>query len=188
MCICSYSQITCIWCSQAADQTDICLQAYGDAVVDEAPLLFISNYECTVFLKRSVHVYNKTLWASEPIWWDQQHPSACACWLQFLHLADEMQDRKPKLLRREVPRTANGYMPPQLSIVDPPLEVKKGLRPRAQPAIMLMASSESHKGYDLVRSTPHATSSLQQQPAGTVKGDMFSLCQTCCKRTQPAYA
>ncbi len=57
------------------------LQVYGDAVIDEAPMLIISNYHATVFLKRSEHVQDKRLWASRPVWWDQQQPTARSCWL-----------------------------------------------------------------------------------------------------------
>ena len=122
------------------------LQAYGDAIIDEAPLLFVSNYHCTVFLKRSEHVHNKQLWASEPIWWDQQQPSARSCWLRFLQVADELQDMKPRLPRMVVPRTAGGYVLPRVGIEAPPLPMKKNLRLRAQPAIRLIASSGSRKG------------------------------------------
>lgn len=135
------------------------LQAHGDAVIDEAPLLFVSNYNCTVFLKRSEHVHNKTRWAFEPVWWDQQHPSASSCWLKFLCVADEMQDTKPRLARMVVPRTANGYMPPQISIVDPHLAADRSLRPRPQPAIRLLASSIARKGHELVpEKTTYGTS------------------------------
>ena len=44
-----------------------CMQVYGDAVMDEAPLLILTNYHVTVFLKRSEHVHDKRLWASEPV-------------------------------------------------------------------------------------------------------------------------
>lgn len=155
-----------------------CLQAYGDAVIDEAPLLFISNYHCTVFLKRSEHVHNKTLWASEPIWWDQQHPSARSCWLKFLCVADEMQEVKAKLPRMVVPRTADGYMLPKVSVVVPHPAPNRSLRPRPQKTIRLMASSITRKGYDVVPCKPAygtSTSSLQQQLAGSVEGDIFAL-------------
>ncbi|KAL0028592.1 hypothetical protein WJX79_004062 [Trebouxia sp. C0005] len=137
-------------------------QAYGDAVIDEAPLLFVSNYSCTMLLKRSEHVHNETRWAFEPIWWDQQHPSARSCWLKFPCVADEMQDTKPRLPRTVVPRTANGYILPQISIVDSHLAANRSLCPRPQPTIRLMASSITHKGYELV---PNKTAYVQAQTA-----------------------
>ena len=93
--ICSLSWADCLCYGQLAPLL-ACLQAYGDAVIDEAPLLFVSNYHCTVFLKRSQHVHDKKLWASEPIWWDRQHPSAPSCWLRCLRAADEMQAQVAK--------------------------------------------------------------------------------------------
>ncbi|KAK9829488.1 hypothetical protein WJX72_006168 [[Myrmecia] bisecta] len=42
-------------------------QVYGDAVFDEAPMLILTNYHVTVFLKRSADVQDKRLWASPPI-------------------------------------------------------------------------------------------------------------------------
>ena len=50
------------------------MQVYGDAVMDEAPLLILTNYPVTVFLKRSEHVHDKRLWASEPVWWGSAAP------------------------------------------------------------------------------------------------------------------
>ena len=156
-----------------------CLQAYGDAVINEAPVLFVSNYHCTVFLKRNQHVHNKKLWASEPIWWDRQHPSARSCWLRFLRAADEMQDIKPRLPRMVVPRTADGCILPQVKMVDASLVAKRGLRPRPQPTIRLMASSINWKGYRLShKPTGNGTSAtgLQQQLAGTTAGDSCDMC------------
>ena len=46
---------------------NFCMHVYGDAVMDEAPLLILTNYHVTVFLKRSEHVHDKRLWASEPV-------------------------------------------------------------------------------------------------------------------------
>ena len=144
-------------------------------------MLFVSNYHCTVFLKRSRHVHNKKLWASEPIWWDRQHPSARSCWLRFLRAADEMQDIKPRLLRMVVPRTADGYILPQVKDVDASLAAKRGLRPRPQPTIRLMASSSNRKGYQLCyEPTGNAASAtgLQQDLAGTTAGEICDMCIT----------
>lgn len=57
------------------------LQAYGDAVIDEALMLITSTYPVTVSLKRSEIVQDKRLWASQPVWWDQEEPSARCCWV-----------------------------------------------------------------------------------------------------------
>ncbi len=156
-----------------------CLQVYGDAIIDEAPLLFVSNYHVTVFLKRSEHVQNKQLWASEPIWWNRQHPSARSCWLRFLQVAKEMQDIKLKLPRMVVPRTASGYILPQVSNqVHSP--AAKRLRPKAQSAIKLMASSNNRKGYELVSKgtvLPSVSASTQQQPPSAMAGECGSLCR-----------
>lgn len=90
-----------------------------------------------------------------------------------------------------VPQTGNGYMLPQISIEDPHLTATRRLRPRPQPASSLMASSNARKGYELVpNKTAYGTStkSLQQQPAGTVEGNIFNLHGTCCERIQHAFA
>jgi len=85
------------------------LQVYGDAVMDEAPLLILTNYHVTVFLKRSGNVLDKRLWASEPIWFDQTDPPARASWLHALQQAEELRDLKQRLPRARVPPTAEGY-------------------------------------------------------------------------------
>ena len=142
-------------------------------------MLFVSNYHCTVFLKRSRHVHNKTLWASEPIWWDRQHPSARSCWLRFLRAADEMQDIKPRLPRMVVPRTADGYIQPQVQNADASLAAKRVPCPRPQPIIRLMASSINRKGYQLSQEPTGngaSATSWQQQPAGTAAGGVCDMC------------
>lgn len=78
-------------------------QAYGDAVFDEAPLLVITNYRVTVFLKRSPDVKDKRLWASEPIWLDDTSPPPRVSWLHGLQLAHELQGWKASLPRADVP-------------------------------------------------------------------------------------
>lgn len=152
-----------------------CLQVYGDAVIDKAPLLFVSNYHSTVFLKRSEHVCNKQLWASEPIWWDRQQPSARSCWLTLLRLADEKQVVKARLPRMAVPRTADGCVLTQVSSKDRPLATKRSLCTRSQPAIKLMASSSTGKGYEAFHhkaASGMTAGRLQQQPLGTAIGDI----------------
>ncbi|DBB06104.1 TPA: hypothetical protein ACH3X3_009663 [Trebouxia sp. C0006] len=148
-------------------------QVYGDAVIDKPPLLFVSNYHSTVFLKRSEHVCNKQLWASEPIWWDRQQPSARSCWLTLLRLADEKQVVKAQLPRMAVPRTADGCVLTQVSSKDRPLATKRSLCTRSQPAIKLMASSSTGKGYEAFHdkaASGMTAGRLQQQPLDTAIG------------------
>jgi len=94
------------------------LQVYGDAVLDEAPLLILTNYYVTIFLKRSEDVLDKRLWASEPIWFDQTDPSARASWLHGLQQAEELRDLKQRLPRAVVPPTLGGvHIQPSLQHV-----------------------------------------------------------------------
>ena len=86
------------------------LQAYGDAVLDEAPIFFLTNYQVTVFLKRSADVMDKRIWASDPIWFDQTNPPARACWVHGLRLAEQMEPLKRNLPRAVVPPTLEGYL------------------------------------------------------------------------------
>ena len=85
------------------------LQVYGDAVMDEAPLLILTNYHVTVFLKRSEDVQDKRLWASEPIWFDQADPPARVSWVHGLQQAQELRHLKHRLPRAVVPPTVQGY-------------------------------------------------------------------------------
>lgn len=80
-------------------------QVYGDAVLEEAPLLILSNYNVTLFMKRSEDVQDKRLWVSTPIWWDSTDPSVRVCWLYALQQALEMKSWKAKLPSRLVPPT-----------------------------------------------------------------------------------
>lgn len=87
---------------------DVHMQAFGDAVMDEAPLLIISNYEVTYFLLRDVEdVTNKVLKVSPPVPWDCKDPPAMACWLYALKLAAELWNGgvKETLRRDDVPIT-----------------------------------------------------------------------------------
>ena len=79
------------------------VQAYGMAVVDEAPVFMLTSYNVSVFFKRSNDVEDKRLWASEPIWINQIDPSACAIWAQALQQAEELRGWKPMLQRAKVP-------------------------------------------------------------------------------------
>lgn len=106
--------------------------------IGEAPMLIISNYYVTVFLKRNEHVHDKRLWASQPVWWDQQQPTARSCWLWALHEATQMQHLKRKLPRMVVPQTCKGYDIPVTS-KQVQNSSREKLQQRAQPAIRLMA-------------------------------------------------
>ena len=77
--------------------------------MDEAPLLILTNYHVTVFLKRSEDVQDKRLWASEPIWYDQTDPPARASWVHGLQQAKELRDLKRRLPRAIVSPTVEGY-------------------------------------------------------------------------------
>ena len=78
------------------------LQAYADAVLDEAPLLVLTDYNVTIFLRRSGDVKDNRLWASEPVWADQQSPPARAAWLNALQQAHKLRFLKPMLPRTGV--------------------------------------------------------------------------------------
>ncbi len=116
------------------------LQAYGDAVIDEAPMFIISNYHVTVFLKRSEDVQDKRLWASQPVWWDQQQPSARSCWLWALHEATQKQHLKCKLPRLAVPQTDIGCDPHVISKQAQKSNLER-LPRRAHPVVGLTTSS-----------------------------------------------
>ena len=85
------------------------LQVYGDAVMDEAPLLILTNYHVTIFLKRSDNVQDKRLWASEPVWFDQTDPPARASWVHGLQQAEELRDLKRRLPHAIVPPAIQRY-------------------------------------------------------------------------------
>lgn len=85
------------------------LQVYGDAVMDEAPLLIVTNFHVTVFMRRSDNVLDKKLFASEPIWFDQTDPPLRACWVHALQQAQELRDLKRRLPRAVVPPTVEVY-------------------------------------------------------------------------------
>jgi len=87
---------------------EVIQQAYGDAVMDEAPLLIISNYEVTYFIKRDVlDVTDKRLVVSPPVSWDSQSPHPLAAWLFCLHHASELwkDNTKSRLGHAQVPAT-----------------------------------------------------------------------------------
>ncbi len=73
------------------------------AVVDEAPIFMLTNYNVTVFFKRSQDVRDTRLWASEPFWISETDPPARAMWAHALQQAEELRSWKLKLLRADVP-------------------------------------------------------------------------------------
>lgn len=137
------------------------LQAYGDAVLDEAPIFFLTNYHVTVFLKRSADVMDKRIWASEPIWYDRIHPPARACWVHGLQLAQQMQPLKRSLPRVVVPPTVEGYIiqqRPQQQVQHLEAQAAEAgsisarrVRRRVTPSVCvrLQARCASGKGYEI---------------------------------------
>ena len=85
------------------------VQAFGDAVLDEAPGMIVSNYACTIFLVRSIDVHDKRLWVSPPVWWNDTEVPARACWLSFLNEMEQRIPWKRLLSRTQVPATGKGY-------------------------------------------------------------------------------
>ncbi len=92
------------------------LQAYGAAVVEEAPIFAISNYEVTFFCHRNLNdVRDKRIWASPPIAWNSVSLPPRAAWLHFLDVAQECRTLRSKslLLRNKVPlNPTSGYPMP----------------------------------------------------------------------------
>ena len=134
------------------------LQVYGDGVMDEAPLLILTNYHVTFFLRRSASVMDKRLWASPAVWWDQTDPPPRVCWLYALQQAKQLQPLKASLPRVAVPYTLKGHPLPLLADSDgetesnSPSRASKRQRTAAQQAaqqvIVLNAHSTSGKGYE----------------------------------------
>lgn len=87
------------------------LQAYGDAVQDECPLLLVSNYRSTFLLLRHTDVTNKRLKVAQWTWDDAGVPPLGA-FLYVLKLASDLwhQGVKQQLSRLRVPVTpTEGY-------------------------------------------------------------------------------
>ena len=130
-------------------------------------MVLFTNYHTTLFLKRATHAVDKRLWASEPVWWGQKHPSARSCLLRFLQIAKEMQDCKCQLRREAVPRTATGYVinayPQQTQA-----PLVKRLRSQAHATITLNASSTNGKGREFGhKPQPQARSSSLSAESGS---------------------
>ncbi|DBB14860.1 TPA: hypothetical protein ACH3X3_004464 [Trebouxia sp. C0006] len=109
---------------EALDHPDYCRevlpalqQAYGDAVVEEAPIFAISNYDVTFFCRRHLsEVGDKRIWASPPIAWNGASLPPRAAWLHFLAVAQECCAAKSKsvLLQDDVPDTPTSSYPAEL--------------------------------------------------------------------------
>lgn len=92
----------------------VCLQAYGDAVLEEAPLFAISTYDVTIFCHRNfMDVKDKRIWASPPIAWNSTLVPPRAAWLHFLSVAKICLDVNSKdlLVRSQVPVTPQAALP-----------------------------------------------------------------------------
>ncbi len=82
------------------------LQAYGDAVAEEAPLFALSTYNATIFCRRDFsNVRNKDIWASPTITWDSPLLPPRAAWLYFMSVAQNCRANgvKSRLRREQVP-------------------------------------------------------------------------------------
>ncbi len=74
-------------------------------MLDEALLFIVTNYNVTVFFKRSRDPSDARVWASDPAWADQVDPPARAAWLNSFREAQQVQSWKTELLRTNVPPT-----------------------------------------------------------------------------------
>ena len=113
---------------------------------------------------------DKRLWASEPVWWDRQHPSARSCWLRAFQVAQDVAGWKSKLPRLAVPQTVDGYSL-SISQSQPVQPAARRFRERTAPVIQLKASSAGHKGYDMVAlgvTQLQAQSSKEQHPSAAL--------------------
>lgn len=92
------------------------VQAYGDAVAEEAPLFAITNYEVTIFCHRNFcDAVDKRIWASPPVPWNGTALPPCAAWLHFMAVGQQCHDARVKsnLSRDSVPCTPlSGYALP----------------------------------------------------------------------------
>ena len=75
-----------IHASHCADVHGALLQAYGDAVVEEAPIFAISNYDVTFFCRQHLsEVGDKRIWAPHPLHGTRPHcplvQLGCISWL-----------------------------------------------------------------------------------------------------------
>ncbi len=140
--------------------------------MDEAPLLILTNYHVTYFLRRSADVLDKRLWASPAVWWDQTEPPPRVCWLYALQQAQELQPLKASLRRVAVPHTLAGYALPQQLDSAGETESTSSLRSSkrqrsaqeaAQP-VTFKAQSMTGKGHEELH--PAAAAELPKPAAG----------------------
>ncbi|CAL5225154.1 g7934 [Coccomyxa viridis] len=81
-------------------------QAWGYAVKEQVALVAVTTYKFTIYMMRAPLQYGpKALLISDPIWWNQQNPSARACMLHFMSLAHERFPEKQQLAEAQVPAT-----------------------------------------------------------------------------------
>ncbi len=61
----------------------------------------MTTYKFTIYMMRAPLQYGpKALLISDPIWWNQQNPSARACMLHFMSLAHERFPGMSQIFRR----------------------------------------------------------------------------------------
>ena len=77
-------------------------------MLDEAPFIFLTSYDVTIFMRRQPDVRDKRILVSEPVWWNQRRPCPRICWLHMLELAAELDGTKLMLPRMLVPGTGVG--------------------------------------------------------------------------------
>ena len=82
------------------------MQAYGDAVAEEAPFFIVSNYNATIFCRRDFsNVGNQDIWPSPTITWNSALLPPRAAWLHLMSVAQECHANgvKRQLRWQEVP-------------------------------------------------------------------------------------
>ncbi len=60
------------------------MQAFALAVEEQVTHVALSSYELTIFIKRSLDITEKIIYISDPVWANQEQPSAKAYWLTFV--------------------------------------------------------------------------------------------------------
>ena len=88
-------------------------QVYGDGVMDEAPLLIITNYHVTFLEAQPVMCLTSACGHRQQSGGTRQSPPARVWWLHALQQAQELQLLKASLRRVAVPHTLAGYALPQ---------------------------------------------------------------------------
>ena len=158
----------------------VLLQAYGDAVVEEAPVFAISTYEVTVFCHRDfTHVRDKRIWASPPIAWDNASLPPRAAWLHFMAVAQDCQDMRSKdlLLRNQVPSTPPSGYPLALPDGEAPVRLNAANRngyqregmPDGEAPVRLNAANRNGYQREGMRQQPARCAKAASAKAGTVR-------------------